>query len=182
MPVTNAYDGNTPTVGADADAWGGELNTALAQIDTTLDAYAVQINENEIGAEGAVQKAGDTMAGDLRLADVAPFNAASAGFRGVPAVNTDQDRTFVTSDSGKMVRLFGTNARTWTIPINAFPVNTVIVLRNYSSANLTVARGSVALALAGTNTNANATIAPFGYATLVQEDVNLWFISGVGVS
>lgn len=47
MTVVITYDGNTPTVGADADAWGGELNTALTQIRTDLLALAALANANE---------------------------------------------------------------------------------------------------------------------------------------
>lgn len=39
--LTITYDGNTPTVGADADTWGTENNLALNQIKADLDALAL---------------------------------------------------------------------------------------------------------------------------------------------
>lgn len=48
MAVTITYDGATPTVGADADTWGAELNTgALAKIKVDLDALATEANASE---------------------------------------------------------------------------------------------------------------------------------------
>ena len=48
MPVTITYDGATPTVGADADVWGAELNVgALAKIKVDLDALASEANSSE---------------------------------------------------------------------------------------------------------------------------------------
>lgn len=186
MPVSNAYDGNTPTVNADADTWGGELNTALGQIDTTLDAYATAINTNTTVSAAALPKAGGTMTGDAVLADVGPGSALSAGFRGLPVVSIDAPRTFGLTDAGKMIRMNGTTARTWTIPpvgSVAFPVGTVIYLRCYSTEAITVARGSgVALHAPGAFVDANRTIASGGSAVIIHEETNFWVISGTGVS
>jgi hypothetical protein len=48
MPVTITYDGAAPTVGADADTWGTEINVgALAKIKVDLDALATLTNAEE---------------------------------------------------------------------------------------------------------------------------------------
>lgn len=47
MAVTISYDGNVPTVGADSDVWGGEINTALGQVKDDLDDLAALANTNE---------------------------------------------------------------------------------------------------------------------------------------
>jgi phage-related tail fiber protein len=48
MAVSITYDGATPTVGADADVWGTELNVgALAKIKVDLDALATEANASE---------------------------------------------------------------------------------------------------------------------------------------
>jgi hypothetical protein len=182
MPVVNSYNGNTPTVGADVDTWGGELNTALGQIDTTLDNFVTAINATET----ALLRGGGTMTGDIVLADVGPGNALSGGFRGLPTVSFDADRTLQLTDAGKAMRVTGTTARTITIPPNsgvAFPVGTTIPIRSFSTAAITIARGSgVELRLALSATNANRTVASYGMATIYQEAANIWVITGSGVS
>lgn len=187
MPVVNTYDGNVPTYDADEDTWGFELNTALgAQIKPTLDSFAAAINTNETLSNSALPKAGGTMTGDVVLADVAPGSTRSVGFRGLPVVSIDAVRTFGLTDSGKMIRLTGTTARTWTIPPVAsvgFPIGTVIVLRNTSTAALALARGSgVQLRIAGSATDANRSITPHGLVTITHEASNVWVASGLGVS
>lgn len=48
MTVAITYTGATPTVGADADTWGTELNVdALAKIKVDLDALASEANSSE---------------------------------------------------------------------------------------------------------------------------------------
>lgn len=187
MPVVNTYDGNVPTYDADEDTWGFELNTALGgQIKPTLDAFASAINTNETVAGAALSRAGGTMTGDQVLADVGPSSALSVGFRGLPTVSIDADRTFLLTDAGKMIRLTGTTARTWTIPpvgSVGFPVGTVIIVRSVSSANLSIVRGSgVTLRVDGSAANANRTLIPFGKVALIHEETNVWTASGVGLS
>jgi len=186
MPVTNSYDGNTPTVDADADTWGGELNTALGQIKSTLDAIASALNTVVTAAAACLPKAGGQMLGDIILADTDPVSALSVGFRGLPVISFDADRTLFLSDSAKMLRLNGTTARTWTIPpvgSVAFPVGTVIALRCYSTQAITVARGAgVTLQGDGGFVDKNYAIASGGFAFITQEATNFWVISGTGVS
>lgn len=180
MPVSNTYDGNTPTVNADADAWGGEINTALTQVKTTLDAFVTAINSNTTVSTAALPKAGGTMTGDAVLADVGPGSALSAGFRGLPTVSFDADRTLALTDAGKAMRVFGSTARTITIPpvgTVAFPIGTVIPIRSYSTATVTVARGAgVELRVPGTTTNQNQSVATLSFATLYHEDTNIWLL------
>lgn len=182
MAVTITLTTNVPTVGADADTWGTENNANWTAARVDLVALAAALNP----ILTALLTTGGTMTGDLLLADVGPTGAASAGYRGLPLVTIDADRTFALTDAGKMIRLTGTTARTWTIPPSgsvAFPVGTVIVLRNAGTAAITLARGAgVALRLAGSATDANRSIAPAGQASIVQEAANVWTVSGVGVS
>lgn len=183
MAVTPTITNVHPVVGASADTWGGTLNSRLSEAYADINALAVQGNASEIAAAAALPKAGGTSTGDQVLANVAPTSEFSAGYRGLPVVSINADRTLGASDAGKMIRLFGSTARTWTIPPNAFPTGSAIVLRSYSSAVLSVVRGAgVTLAIPGDNTNKNLSLASFGQATLVQEDPNVWVLSGVGVS
>lgn len=187
MSVVNTYDGNVPTYDADEDTWGFELNTALGgQIKPTLDAYATAINANETLAGAALPRAGGTMTGDQILADVGPTSALSVGFRGAPIVNFSDDKTLALTDAGKTQRLTGAVGKTLTIPpagTVGFPVDTVIPLRNFATATMTIARGSgVELRVAGSATNKNCSLAQQGLGTLLHEATNVWVLSGVGVS
>lgn len=180
MPVTITYTGATPTVDADEDTWGDELNDdALAPIKVDLDALAAQGNASETLASGALLRAGGTMTGDIVLADAGHASALSVGFRGLPQVNIDADRTLALTDSGKMIRVFGATGRTITVPTNAavpFPIGAVILVRNFQSVNLTVTRSSgVTLAQEGGYTDGAITLAPARSVTLVKEDTNIWF-------
>jgi len=183
MAVTPTIQNVKPVVGASADVWGGIVNDRIGETYTDINALAALTNANETAVTGAVLKSGSTSTGDQVLADVAASSQFSAGFRGVPVVSIDADRTFLNTDSAKMIRLTGSTARTWTIPPNVFQVNTVIVLRSYSTASLSIARGAgVTLTTPGANVNSNKTLSTFGFATLVQEDANVWLLSGTGVS
>lgn len=189
MAVTPTYNGAVPTVGGDSDVWGGKINVAFGQIKVDLDALAAQGNANETGVAGALPKAGGTMTGDVALADVAPTSILSAGFRGLPAVTIGVDRTLVGADAGKAIRFFGAANRILTIPTNAtvpFPIGTVVPVRSYVSSpnavTITPAPG-VTLTIAGSLVAvSSATIASGGFASLWQEDPNIWMISGTGVS
>ncbi len=180
MPVTITYTGATPTVDADADVWGDELNDdALGPIKGDLDALATQGNASETLANGALQRSGGDMSGEIYIADIAPTNARTVGFRGLPQVNLDADRTFALTDSGKMIRCVGTTGRTFTIPTNAvapFPIGTAIMVRNYQSVNLTVTRSAtVTLAQEGSTADGPVVLAPFTSVVLIKEDTNFWF-------
>lgn len=186
MAVTNDITQTNPVVDADFDTWGTKQNNFFDQVRSTVAQLVTQFNALQSSAANFLSLSGGTMTGDQVLADVAPGSAFSAGFRGLPIVTIDADRTFVLTDSGKMVRLNGSTARTWTIPPAGsvgFPLGTVIVLRNASSAAISLTRGSgVTLTIAGTATDKNCTIASRGQATLVKEDTNAWILSGVGAS
>lgn len=183
MTVTITYTGATPTVGADADTWGAELNTSWAAVKVDLDALAAQSNTNQTTANAALPKAGGTMTGDVVLADVAPGSTLSVGFRGAPTVSIDADRTLLSTDAGKCIRLTGTTTRTWTIPPDVFPIGTVIMIRSFSTQALSIARGAgVELRIPASSTNGNKSVASYGFASLYQEATNIWTLSGSGVS
>lgn len=183
MAVTPTIQNVQPVIGASADTWGGILNPRLQEAYADINALAVQGNASETAVAGALPKAGGTMTGDIGLADVAPGSALSVGFRGVPVMSIDADRTLLATDAGKMIRLTGTTARTWTIPPDVFPIGTAIVVRSVSTAALSIARGAgVTLRLVGVAANANRSMASQGQATLLQEALNEWSISGLGVS
>lgn len=190
MTVTPTYTGETPTVGADFDTWGGELNTSLGQVAADLAALAAQGNASEPLATGAYQKTGGTISGDVTvsgrttLSDTATGDVFAAGFRAIPLVSTNADRTLIDTDSGKGVRFFGSSARTLNIPTNAavgYPIGTIIGVRNYLTGALAVTvtpASGVTLTLSGSLSSvASATVPPGGWRMLVKEDANIWFLA-----
>lgn len=190
MPVTPTYTGAVPTVGADFDTWGGELNDGLGKIKNDLSALAAQGNASEPLATGAYQKTGGTISGNVSitgtttLSDTATGDVLAAGFRAIPLVSINVDRTLLDTDSAKGIRFFGAAARTLTIPTNAavtYPVGTIIGVRNYLSGaslvTVTPAAG-VSLTVAGSLTPvASATVSPGGWRMLIKEDTNIWFLA-----
>lgn len=182
MPVVITYTGATPTVDADEDVWGDELNNdALAPIKADLDALASQGNASEPLAAGALQKSGGTMTGDIVLSGGAATAATSVGFRGLPIRTVTASGNLQASDSGGMVRVTGAVAITITVPAGIIQTNNFVTFRNVSSQPLTIARGGgVQLRYAGSATDKNITIAPQGVFSMQQEDLNVWYGMGVG--
>ncbi len=131
-----------------------------------------------------VNKAGDTATNLLITAT--SLSATSAGYLGAPLNEEDTSYTFALSDAGKLVRANNGSAMTYTIPPNAsvaFPIGTVIVVRNVGAGTVTITRGSgVTQYLAGGSTSKDVALTQWGLATLVQEAANSWVISGTNIS
>jgi len=185
MAFTPTTQNVQPVVGGSADTWGGVLNARLGEIYVDFQSLATQFNTTQALATAALPKAGGTMTGPIALGDPTPNTAGSndAGFRGVPMVAIDADRTFVAADNGKCIRLTGSTARNWTVPPSVLPVGAVIVLRNAGTQNISLLRGvGVSIRLPGIATDANRTIVPQAWVSITQEDVNQWVLSGIGAS
>ena len=85
MPVTITYDGALPTVGADADVWGTELNVgALAKILVDLLALAVLSNAEETEQTALIATVA-TLTANLALA--APIGSIVLWPRNTPPTN-----------------------------------------------------------------------------------------------
>ena len=132
-----------------------------------------------------LNKAGDS-ATNLTLAFTAPA-ATSAGYLGAPRNEQDANYTFTLTDCGRMVRSASGLEVTYLLQPQAtvaWPDGATIVIRNAGAGVLTIQRGTgVILLPAGTNTNKDCAVAPYGLATLLHDFPNdSWTISGVGVS
>jgi len=132
-------------------------------------------------------KAGDAFTGEVRL-NYTPtsINTDAAGFRIAPTNTQDGAYTLVMGDAGKTILHTSATAHAWSIPPNstvAFPAGTAILLSNTGSGAVTITRGAgVSLRIAGSATDANATLAQHGLATLVKASTDSWYIAGAGVS
>ena len=120
MAVVITTTGAAPTVGGDFDTWGGENNANIASVKVDLDALASQGNTSETLANGALQKSGGTMTGDVILATAGPTSVNSAGFMGSPPLDFSVDKTLTLTDAGITQRLTGATARVLTIPPSVF--------------------------------------------------------------
>ncbi len=130
-------------------------------------------------------RAGDT-ATNLSLAYTSP-SPLSAGYLGTPRNEQDGNYSFTLSDCGKMVRSTAASAVTYVLPPQAtvaWPDGAVIVVRNAGAGVLTIQRGTgVILLPAGSSSNKDCAVGPYGLATLIHDYPNdSWTISGVGVS
>ncbi|MCR6496223.1 hypothetical protein LJB71_08335 [Thermomonas sp. S9] len=179
-----------PTTASLAD---GEMafNTADKKIYVRVGAAIVDMlprsGATTLAGYGITDAVGTT--GDQSIAGNKTFTGAladSAGHVRDLAINTQNAAyTLALADRGKCVLKNNTTAYTWTIPPNssvAFPVGTMITLRNANATGaVTIARGSgVALRKAGSGTDANATLGVWGMATLLKEGTDSWVISGTG--
>lgn len=189
MAVTPTIQNVQPTVGASADTWGGTLNDRLQEAYADITALAVQGNANETAATTALPKTGGDMSGELKLADIAPTSPLSSGFRGLPVVAISIDRVLTGADAGKMVRIDNAVSRAITIPTAAsvpFPRGTVVAVRNYMTAGATITitpAVGVTLTVAGSLApSSSVVVSPGGFVTIVNEDTNIWFVSGTGIA
>ena len=83
MPVTITYDGAAPTVGADADTWGTEINVgALAKIKVDLDALATLTNAEETEQTATILRVDALEANYVHTGDIkfGLYSSAPAGW------------------------------------------------------------------------------------------------------
>lgn len=173
LTASLAKDGQTPLTG-NLNANSNKI-TGLAAGSTAGDS---------VRYEQVAKLAGDTFTGDLVLADTGPGSTLSAGFKGAPQNEKNEDYTFVLGDAGKHIyHSESTTARTYTIPANAsvaFPIGTVITIVNGDGAgNITLAITSDTLRRGdGIDATGSRTIAENSMASVLKVADTLWYISG----
>ena len=99
----------------------------------------------------------------------------------------NENYTLVLADANKHIYKSNTSAYAWTVPPNsaeAFPIGSTVTMYNGGSAgSITITRGiGVVIATAGTGTDSNKTLAPYGLATLLKISTDTWIINGVGLT
>ena len=180
----------TGDVTGSAASVNGSANVSIA-----LSIAADTVSDTELTTGAAVANigytpanvAGDTFTGQVILpSNLTSLNQYSAGFLAVPVETKDVDYTFVMNDSGRMKRHTSASAHAFTIPPNssvAFPIGTVLVVRNIGAGVVTLTRGSgVALRISGSTTDGNKALAQWAYVTLLQEATDVWVATGTGIS
>lgn len=114
---------------------------------------------------------------------VTALHTNSVGYLGAPFNTQNTSYTFVLSDSGKTINHTAAGAHTWTIPASssvAFPIGTVINLRNSGAGAVTIAAsGGVTLNKAGSSSTGSRTLSQYGAAGIVKEDTDTWYITGI---
>jgi hypothetical protein len=147
--------------------------------------HTVVGNITQITSGGAV---GFNTTGNIS-ASVANFGSGNVGgfaigYRDLPQI-TAANLTLIAGDAGKHYYATNTSPTTLTIPLNssvAFAIGTAVSVVNQGTGNITIAKGSTTLYLAGNSTSANRTITSYGMATLIKVATDTWFINGTGVS
>lgn len=153
--------------------WGWVLEPNVA-----LSLYAYDSGGGFIGQALQV----DQDAALFRLASDGPRDGGG-NLRDVPVVTRNSDHTLTASDRGRKQLKTGSSAVTYTIASGLPDGMTVVVRNRNASGSITIARGSgVELYMAGSPTNADRIVAPWGEALLHHEGSNVWSISGTGVS
>lgn len=186
--------GRTFTYTGDVTGVSGSVNGS-ANVSIALSIAADTVSDTELTTGAAVanigytpaNKAGDTFTGQVILpSNLTSLNQYSAGFLAVPVETKDADYTFVMNDSGRMKRHTSATGHAFTIPPNssvAFPVGTVLLVRNIGSGVVTLTRGSgVALRIPGSATDGNKSVAQWGYVSILQEATDVWVATGTGIS
>ena len=141
-------------------------------------------NITQVTSGGAV---GINTTGNIS-ASVVNFNAGNVGgfaigYRDMPQI-TAANLTLIAGDAGKHYYATNTSPTTLTIPLNssvAFALGTVITVVNQGTGNITIARNTTTMYLAGNSTSADRTITSYGVGTLLKVATDTWFINGNGV-
>lgn len=122
---------------------------------------------------------------DGAISSVDNLDAADPGYRGIPRVTDNDDRTLALTDCGFHINYQGAGGHTITIPANAsvaFPQGTAISIVNLGSGSISIAITTDTLRLAGTATTGTRTLGAGGLATILKADTTTWLVSGAGLS
>jgi len=196
MAVTPTIQNVKPVVGASADTWGGTINDRITETYTDITDIAAQFNVTQAiavnakaVADAALPRSGGVMTGQLVLENSAPTSQYASGFRGSPVVDFTGTKVLALTEAGKTVRLTGTGGgvvQISNIAAVAFPVGTIINIRNFSTlGQITVQNApgsSVAIRKAGDATTGDKSISPQGFVRLIHESTDIWFIEGTGIT
>lgn len=168
MSNTGPLDVHTPS-GAAGLTVGGNLvwnagNSAQVQAGTATNRAMVWNNTT-----GRVEQGSD-------------IEDSRGNLRSVPVTVQNGAYTFTATDNGRKVMKDGATAITYTLPTGLASGTTIVVRNKNAAGNITISRSGTTLRIAGSGTNANATIAPWGEALLHHEGGEEWVISGTGVS
>lgn len=191
LPIGTGGDTLAQTTFA-ANTFPGRSSSGNLVAKTITDAAFALLDDANAAAMlvtlGAVAKAGDTLTGELVLADANHVNILAAGFRGAPMAQSGNGAiTFALTDSGKTIYHDETSARTWTIPANAsiaFPIGTTIILDNTGNGGGTP--GAITLQITsdtlrrgdGTAGTGTRTIAANAVAAIRKTKATEWVITG----
>lgn len=185
--------GRTITITGDAagvsNPWDGSVNLSFSITISNGSVTGAKLASGAVVTNlgyTPVNKAGDTLTGDVRL-DYTPTTLFdnSVGYRGVPVDTQDLSYQFVMADSGRMKRHTAGSPCTYIVPDNAtvpFPIGTILVVRNVGAGQTFIGQGgSTELRLPGVGSTGNRILNQWGFCTIVKEGVDQWIIQGQGL-
>ena len=205
----NVGQGTAPSAPANGDVWITSVGLYARVAGSTVGPYSAGAGTGTVtsvtcgtGFTGGTFTTTGTCALDLTRANTwtglqtlsvganitpaATPATTAVGYLGAPLNEQDANYVFVMADAGATVRGSNGSGFTYTIPPTAsvaYPIGTVIVVRNVGAGVMTLTRGSgVSLTIAGSGTSKDVAVAQYGLATLLLEASNTWVVTGVGVS
>lgn len=206
MPTfTPNFNFAKPTISGDVDTWGGLLNGNFDTIDTQLQTALTGASLTAVNVGAGTGLFESKTANQLRFKSLQPAATTNTtitsdadevfigrtdeqtdvrgNLRHTPNVVQNTGITLGAAQYGCKILKTGATAFTVTIP-PGLDNGAAFVLRNQNAAGaITVARGAgVVLRQAGTASDVNATLAPWGEALLHHEGSNVYVISGTGIS
>ena len=190
--------GTTPTTGTGVELYFDTTDSYLVSIDRATTTFKrMRVYGSPVYLHHGVNVVAETSASGFTVTGLvsattsitAGTSVSDAGgnVRRIPVTTQNSNYTFALSDLGKVVRKDGATAIAYTIDpegTTAYGDGFIVTARNANAAgNITLTRGSgVTLRLAGSSTDQNVTIAPWGQATLIREASNVWVVTGTGLS
>lgn len=179
-PAGSELINGVTSISIPAGSWGFVYCTGTAFICLT------NVTDNSVYT-AALQDEAVTLAKlapDTAPSDTTMLNGEQLGYRNIPQVSKTAGFTFDLSNGGRHIYYTGA-ADSAIIPADssvAFPLGTTLTVVNNGSGDLTINAASVTLYQAGSTNTGNRTLATKGLATLFKTDVDVWFISGLGLT
>lgn len=180
MPFTPTFQNVFPTVGASADVWGGILNNRGGESYVDFQAIATVLNATETKADGALQRSGGIVTGEVVL-PVSATGVAAAGYKGAPVVSLGATRTLGAVDNGVLLVRSSGDSTVTIAP--ALAPGSVFPIKNMGAGSITIVRGAgVELRVDGSSVNKNCLVGPYGKGVITVNATNNCSISGMAVS
>lgn len=155
------------------------LTQSFSGLDGAVPLTAAQFNDLTQAAVAETVGATWDFTGDPTI------DSVQIGFKTIPITVDDDAHAFALVESGNCIQKDSGAAATFTIPANAsiaFPVGTVIQIRNRDPDDITLTITTDTLRLAVEGTTADITIPQYCECVIEKVATAEWWVSGAGIS